>query len=70
MICTSVRNYIYTAEEFRRYFDELFTLVASQKLKVLVHKVYDFTEEDVQQAEKDLTSGKTVGKLVVKVSDD
>jgi len=66
----TVRNYIYTAEEFRHYFTELFDLVVSQKLKVLINKVYPFSAEGVQQAEKDLTTGKTVGKLLIKLSDD
>ncbi|KAI0795394.1 NAD(P)-binding protein [Abortiporus biennis] len=66
----TVRNYIFTAEEFRHYFTELYDLISQQKLKILIHKVYPFNAEGVQQAEKDLTGGKTVGKLLIKVSDD
>ncbi|CAL1709099.1 unnamed protein product [Somion occarium] len=66
----TLKNYIYTAEEGRRYVGELFDLVANEKLKVLIHKEYPFTAEGVQQAEKDLTTGKTVGKLLIKVADE
>lgn len=61
-------NYVVTAEEGRRYATELFSLVADGALKVKVHKEYAFTAEDVQQAQKDLTGGKTAGKLVIKIS--
>lgn len=66
----SVRNYLYTPEEARRYTSELYELVANQKLSVRVHDVYPFTAAGVQQAEKDLTGGKTVGKLLVKIADE
>ena len=66
----SVRNYLYTSEEARRYTSELYELVANQKLSVRVHNEYPFTAEGVQQAEKDLTGGKTVGKLLVKIADE
>jgi len=65
----SVNNYLYTPSEFHHYFTELFDLIDSQKLKILINKVYVFSAEGVRQAEKDLIEGKSVGKLLVKVSD-
>ncbi|KAK7683191.1 hypothetical protein QCA50_013864 [Cerrena zonata] len=63
----TLKNYIFTLEEGRRYITELFDLVASQKLKVRIHKEYPFTAEGVREAERDLTGRKTTGKLLVKV---
>ena len=34
-----------------------------------VHKVYDFTAEDVAQAQRDISSRGTTGKLLVRVSE-
>jgi len=65
----SVRNYLYTPSELRHYFTELFDLIVSQKLNILISKVYSFSAEGVRQAEMDLTGGTSVGKLLVKVSD-
>jgi len=65
----TVRNYLYTPEENQYYMDELFSLISSGKLKLLIHKEYPLTTEGVQQAEKDLTQGKTVGKLLIKIAD-
>ena len=62
-----MKNYVFTPEEGRRYFTELFDLVASQKLKVRVHKEYPFTAEGVREAERELTGRKTAGKLIIKV---
>ncbi|KAI9063529.1 NAD-P-binding protein [Trametes sanguinea] len=61
-------NYVYTPEEGRRYSTELFDLIAKGELKIRIHAEYPFTAEGVQQAQKDLTGGKTVGKLIVKVA--
>lgn len=69
MLC-SLTNYIYTPEEARLYTTELFRFVSEGKLKVQVHKEYPLTAEGVQQAQKDLTGGKTVGKLLIKIADD
>jgi len=62
-------NYTYTPEEGRLYSSELFRFASDGKLKVLVHKEYPLTGEGVQQAQKDLTGGQTVGKLLIRVSD-
>ncbi|OBZ78424.1 putative quinone oxidoreductase [Grifola frondosa] len=66
----TVGNYIYTPEEGRRYSTELFSLISKGTLKILIHKEYPFTAEGVQQAQKDLTGGKTTGKLLIKISDE
>ncbi|PCH44927.1 NAD(P)-binding protein [Wolfiporia cocos MD-104 SS10] len=62
-------NYVTTAEESRRYGTELFRLIESGELNINIHQEYPFSAEGVQQAQRDLTSGKTVGKLVVKIAD-
>lgn len=62
-------NYTYTAEEARYYGQKVFDLISKGTLKIKIFKEYPFTAEGVQQAQRDLTGGKTVGKLVVKVAD-
>ena len=69
MLC-SVVNYTLTPEEGRSYASELHSLIATQKLNVRVHGEYPFTAEGVQQAERDLTGGKSIGKLLIKVADE
>ncbi|KAI0336846.1 NAD-P-binding protein [Cubamyces sp. BRFM 1775] len=64
----TLANYIYTPEEGRRYSTELFRLIATGDLKIRIHGEYPFTAEGVQQAQKDLTGGKTVGKLIIKIA--
>lgn len=65
----TVRNYLYTPEENQHYMDELFDLISSGKLKIWINDEYPFTAEGVQQAERDLTEGKTVAKLLIKIAD-
>lgn len=36
--------------------------------KTIIHKEFPFTAEDVAQAQKDISGGKTIGKLVIRVS--
>jgi len=60
-------NYAYTASEVLYYSNKLWSLVGDGALKSVVHKEYPFTAEGVREAQMDLTGGKTVGKLVVKV---
>jgi NADPH2:quinone reductase len=47
----------------------LFNAVASGALKVHVFKEYPFTAEGVGEAQATLASGKTTGKLIIKVSE-
>lgn len=60
-------NYVYTPEESAYYSHKLFELVAKGALKIAVFEEYPFTAEGVQKAQRDLTGGKTTGKLVIKV---
>ncbi|TIA71002.1 hypothetical protein E3P91_02762 [Wallemia ichthyophaga] len=65
----SVMNYIATAEELDRYSAELFDLIERGVLKIHRHGVYSFDIDSLKQAQADITSRATTGKLVVKVSD-
>jgi NADPH2:quinone reductase len=44
-------------------------LIRDGTLKIKVHKEYPFTAEGVADAQKDLTGGKTTGKLVINIED-
>ncbi|KAI0072066.1 NAD-P-binding protein [Panus rudis PR-1116 ss-1] len=70
LVRPTLKNYIYTPEEGRTYISQLFDAVSKQELKVLIHKEYPFTSEGVIEAEKDLTGGRSIGKLLVKVADE
>ncbi len=65
-----LRNYLYTPQEAQEYATEFYDLVSTQRLNVRVHGEYPFTAEGVQQAERDLAEGKTVGKLLIKIADE
>jgi len=67
-LLSSVFNYLVTPEEFKHYFGEICELLATDKLRVKVHKEYGFTAEDIKESHNALTSGKTTGKLIVKVA--
>lgn len=60
-------NYLITPDEVHHYGKKSFELVESGVLKINIFKEYPFTTEGVQQAQKDLTGGKTTGKLLIKV---
>ncbi len=62
-----MNNYVVTAEEGLHYGKILFDLVAKDILRANIFKEYPFTAEGVQQAQIDLTGGKTTGKLLVKI---
>lgn len=62
-------NYAYTASEASYYSNKLWSLVESGTLRATVHREYPFSAEGVRQAQIDLTSGKTAGKLVIKVDE-
>ncbi|KAF7337554.1 USP domain-containing protein [Mycena sanguinolenta] len=66
----TVGNYAQTAEELRHYTTQLFALVADGSLKIKIHQEYPFTAEGAKQAQKDLTGGKSTGKLLIKVDED
>lgn len=64
-----VVNYTVTLEERNHYGAELWSLVSSGTLRINIHAEYSFTAEGVRQAHIDLTSGKSTGKLLIKVAD-
>lgn len=57
--------YIAEREEFETYSKEVFDWIIEGKVKVNIHKTYPL--EDVVQAQKDLESRTTTGKLVIKI---
>ncbi|KAH8835076.1 hypothetical protein DL96DRAFT_1572745 [Flagelloscypha sp. PMI_526] len=59
-------GYLVTPDETYHNGKALWDLVSKGVVKVNIFKEYAFTAEDVIQAQKDLTSGKTVGKLLIK----
>ncbi|KAL4067285.1 hypothetical protein V8B97DRAFT_2062609 [Scleroderma yunnanense] len=65
----AMAGYTNTASEVLYYGNALFTLLSNKTLKPRIHKEYPFTTEGVRDAHNDLTSGKTIGKVVIKVSD-
>ncbi len=66
----SDRAMIYAEDpkEARKWFDEVFRLVANGTLKMRIHKEYPFTAEGVQQSQKDMVNGTSVGKLLIKIA--
>ncbi|KAI0303551.1 NAD-P-binding protein [Multifurca ochricompacta] len=65
----TVTNYTVTLEERNYYSAELWRLVSSGILRINIHAEFPFTAEGVRQAHIDLTTGKTTGKLLIKVAD-
>jgi NADPH2:quinone reductase len=63
-----MNNYIFTPEEAAYYGKAVFDLVEKNELKIQIYKDYPFTTEGVQNAQRDLTGGKTIGKLLIKVA--
>ncbi|KAJ3575232.1 hypothetical protein NP233_g1222 [Leucocoprinus birnbaumii] len=55
----TMSNYVYTPEEAHYYGQKLWRLVEEGVLKLNIFKEYPFTAEGVQQAQRDLTGGKT-----------
>jgi NADPH2:quinone reductase len=64
----SLFNYLTEPEEVWTYGTKLFELIANGELNVKVHKEYEFRGKGVQDAQTDLVSGKTTGKLIIRVS--
>ena len=62
-------NYVYTAEEAYQYGQQVWDLVTKKALRLNIFNEYPFTTEGVQQAQRDLTGGKTTGKLVIKFAE-
>lgn len=70
LVRPTMSNYVATPEEAAHYGNELFRLIETGELKINIHKEYPFTAEGVQEAQQDLTGGKTTGKLVIKINPD
>ncbi|KZP28895.1 NAD-P-binding protein [Athelia psychrophila] len=64
----TMKNYIATPEEGYHYSSKVLGLIADGTIKIDVHKDYPFTAEGVIQAQKDLTGGKTTGKLIIDIA--
>ncbi|KAG6841743.1 hypothetical protein C0991_007629, partial [Blastosporella zonata] len=62
----TMTNYVYTPEEAYYYGQKVFELIENGTLDINIYKEYPFSAEGVQQAQTDLVTGKTVGKLIVK----
>jgi len=62
-------SFIPTPEDFARYAKMAIEAVQSGALKFTVHKVYNFTGEDVAQSQRDISGRGTTGKLLIKVSE-
>ncbi|KAH7020797.1 quinone oxidoreductase [Microdochium trichocladiopsis] len=65
MVRPTLANYITEREEFELRSGELLALVKEGKVKIHFGKEYSL--EGVAQAQDDLVSGQTVGKLIVKI---
>lgn len=65
-----VANYMATPEEGTHYSKLFFDVMKKGIVKPIhIFKEYPFTAEGTQQAQTDLTGGKTTGKLIVKIGD-
>jgi len=60
-------NSLATPEEFDYYIQEYFRLVNGEGVKILIHKEYPFSAEGVRQAQIDITSRGTIGKLLISI---
>lgn len=58
-------GYIATREEVEEYSKEVFGFITEGKVKIGIHEVYPLNE--VKRAHEDLESGKTKGKLLLKI---
>lgn len=64
-----VGNYMVTAAEVTQYSYKLYEAIASGVLKMHVFGEYPFSAEGVGEAQVAQASGKTIGKLIIKVAD-
>lgn len=70
MCLSRLNNYVATIEERQFYGPQLFDMISKGVLKINIHADYPFTAEGVRQAQTDLVTGKTTGKLLIKVADE
>ncbi|KAF8342217.1 NAD-binding protein [Cantharellus anzutake] len=66
----TVNTYLVTPEERLSHIPEYFNYLAEGSVKVVIHKEYPFSAEGVRQAQEDLMSRGTVGKLLIKIRND
>ncbi|TFY81532.1 hypothetical protein EWM64_g2482 [Hericium alpestre] len=69
LLYPSLFNYLVTPEQRSYWGTKLWRLVAAGDLKINIFQDYPFTAEGVRRAQVDLTEGKTVGKLLIRVAD-
>jgi len=62
-------TYMSTPEEVNNYFPKLWKAIESGDFKVTFSKEYPFTVEAIREAQLKQGTGKTMGKLTVKISD-
>jgi NADPH2:quinone reductase len=68
VVVVRMTNYIYTPEEAFYYIQQVWKMIGSGDFKMNIFKEYPFTAEGVKQAQQDLTEGKTMGKLLIKIA--
>lgn len=59
-----VNGYVAERKDLEKYTSELFELVTSKKLEIVIHKVYPLSE--AAQAHSDIEGRGTTGKLLLK----
>ncbi|KAK1924668.1 hypothetical protein DB88DRAFT_486367 [Papiliotrema laurentii] len=64
----TLHSQIATQEEFVDAAEKIFDAYQKGALKITIHKVYGFSAEEVAQAQTDIASRSTIGKLVIKVA--
>ncbi|KAM0756590.1 NAD(P)-binding protein [Meredithblackwellia eburnea MCA 4105] len=63
-----LNQYVHTLDEFQYYTKELFKLQKEGAITLSVHGEYELTTEGIRQTQRDLSSRKTSGKLLVKIA--
>ncbi|CCA70149.1 related to NADPH2:quinone reductase [Serendipita indica DSM 11827] len=61
-------QYMVTPREIREYNSLLWKTVKSGELKAVISKEYPFTPEGVGEAQEDQASGRSLGKLVIRIA--
>jgi NADPH:quinone reductase len=69
LVRPSVVNYTVTPEEGTHYSKLFIDALRSRVIKINIFHEYPFTAEGVRQAQTDLPSGKSTGKLIIKIGD-
>ena len=67
LVSPSMLNYLVTPEEGTHYSKLFFDALSKGIVKVNIFHEYPFTAEGVQQAQTALPSGKSTGKLIIKI---